>query len=332
MGFFFAFVLFFVCSLGVLTDEDKTILRHMREDHVSEVSQLDSKKVLHSPSTLILHLSASGLKMICKNARLQPHGVDQIVSELHMFYLDRLLGLNLVPPVIHTVFSGSRFKTIRDRDVIKQLWRRGDLLVCSQFRDDLMPLHVPEFFKKQTLQLSVGTGLQKGWSREQKHAVEQWGQLMAFDFLTGVTDRLMKTFGPNDDGFKPRNQRRKSAISFSTCLREDCKVENAFVTSGGDIVLVDNNSGLLYDKADITDEPNLWFLSDTCVFPSSFVKELRKRNDREIKDDLYRFIRESDEEAPIVGFGRTMSFMKHYKQLRNHIEKCLQLYEKISFL
>ena len=254
--------------------------------------------------------------------------MNQLINEVFVFYLDRLLQLNFVLPTVITDFSGSRWKTVRDREVIKEWWKRGDPLVCSQYIEGLVPAKWPAHFTKQHSQISVPSGAK--WSNEQKRDTELWGEVIAFDFLTGVADRLVNALGANKEGWRKKARRSKQEISLSGCRDKECKIENAFRDDKGKLVLVDNNSGFFYDKTHSL-EPSEWMLSDICVFPKDFLHQLKKRNANQIREDLYGLVHVFEDEAPILNWSRTQVFMSNYNKLVKHLLECESQHKKISF-
>lgn len=242
----------------------------------------------------------SGRRAVCKNGRLSFYKMDQLVNEVFAFYLDRLLGLNQMLPATISEFSGVRFKAVRDRSVIQQHWRIGDPMICSQYLDDLKPAIWPSVFRKQSTQISVALGERKGWSESEKREVELWGQVIAMDFLTGNTERLAHALSTAHDGFQEKKKRKTQSISLSHCRHADCHVDNAFVNSQGQLVLVDNNSQFFYDRMSGLIEPTNWNLEDMCVFPANLVGKLSgfKGGDL-LRSQLSVLVNKNEPEGPV---------------------------------
>jgi hypothetical protein len=257
--------------------------------------------------------------------------MDQLVNEVFAFYLDRLLRMGHVPPATISVFSGLRFRGVKDSPLLKQQWRSGDPLVCSVFTDDAKPAVWPAVFTKQNSQLNVLSG--ERWSEADKRAVEEWGKVIAFDYLIGNTERLANSLASTSGGFQAKAKRKGAVISLSGCRHADCRVENAWRDAAGRLVLVDNNSGFFYDKMNSMLDPLGWFLDDTCVFPASFVAELTRRGTgTDLRSALGVAVNRFEPEGPTQGGVRVMTFRGRYQALVEHLMRCKSSYNnRLSF-
>lgn len=294
----------------------------------------------------------SGRRAVCKNGRLSYYKMDQLVGEVFAFYLDRLLGLNQVLPATISEFSGARFKSVRDRPVVQQHWKRGDPMVCSQYLDELKPAIWPEVFRKQSFQINAPYGEKKGWSDAEKRSVELWGGVIAMDFLTGNTERLAHALSSSHDGFQEKSKRKTQSISLSHCRHNDCHVDNAFFDEKGRLILVDNNSQFFYDRMGGLIDPTTWNLEDMCVFPAALVEKLigfqggdRLRSqlmlavNKVLRQTKSRFLNhifsflfwQNEPEGPVMMGLRVQMFQHRYVELLNHFFKCKKNYNSLSF-
>lgn len=256
--------------------------------------------------------------------------MDQLMNEVFAFYLDRLLGLNYVSPATISEFSGRRFKSVMDRPVIKQHWKRGDPMVCSEYLDDLEPAVWPAVFRKMTSLINVPDGETRGLSDSEKRDLETWGDVILVDYLTGNHDRLTVTLDTSHEGFGPRKNRKTQSISLSKCKRADCHVTNAFVNpKTGRLVLVDNNAGFFYDRAMV--EPLSWILSDMCVFSSRMVRLLKKQDGDGFRKQLNLLVAQNEPEGPVQNGMRTRVFKGRYDDMMKHIQICEERYGRVSF-
>ena len=258
--------------------------------------------------------------------------MDQLVNEVFVFYLDRALRMGHVLPATISEFSRRRFKNVMDRKIVQEYWRVGDPMVCSLFLDDLPRAKLPPYFSKQSYQLSVPAGERKGWSDSEKRLTELWGGVVAIDFLTGNTERLTQSLAQNS--LQPKAKRKTQSISLAACRHADRHVENTlWDATGKKLWLVDNNSGMFYDKMGSLAEPISWILEDVCVFPASLVRELEaKKNDSELRGLVSLLVNQFEPEGPIQNGVRVKFFHLRFTALMDHIRKCRQLNEgSISF-
>ena len=338
-----AFVLLLLVAAAAATEEeflsaaDRRALEELREGFVEEVGGFEAGK--GQPYTLLLTFQ-TGTRAICKarplllllslfltslpqNGRLSYWKMDQLVNEVFVFYLDRLLRMGLVPPATISVFSGLRFRQVRDNPLLKKHWHSGDPLVCSLFVDEAVPAVWPALFLRQKYQINVPAGEAKGWSAAERRAAEQWGMVVAFDYLTGNTERLAASLSTSAPGFLPRSKRKIAALSLGACRHADCRVENAWTGPGGALVLTDNNSGFFFDRMGSLQEPLEWMLEDTCVFPAAFLAELaRPGTGGELRAALVVLVNRNEPEGPALSGPRAAAFRARYQTLVEHLLRC----------
>jgi hypothetical protein len=329
----------------ILSESDRRALTELREGFVEEVGGFEAGK--GQPHSLLLTFQ-SGLRAVCKarlcflsvsvfadassqNGRASYWKMDQLVNEVFAFYLDRLLRMGHVPPATISVFSGLRFRAVKDSPLLKQQWRSGDPLVCSVFVDDAKPAVWPSVFTRQNSQLSVASG--ERWSDADKRSAEEWGKVIAFDFLIGNTERLPNSLSSTSGGYQAKAKRKTAAISLSGCRHADCRIENAWRDETGRLVLVDNNSGFFFDKMNSMLDPLSWFLEDTCVFPAAFVTELTRRGTgTDLRSALSVAVNRFEPEGPMQGGVRVMAFRARYQALVEHLMRCKSSYNnRLSF-
>ena len=331
-------VLSVVCLLAVggglndlpeLSGSDLKSLEDIREGYVDEVGGFEAGK--GQPSSILLTL-INDRRVICKNGRLAYHKMDQLVNEVYAFYLDRLLGFRRVPPATISEYSGRRFKTVRDRDILQQYWKRGDPMVCSEFVDNLIPASLPKVFTKwqSASQLNVIEAENLGWSESEKREAEVWGSVIMFDFLIGNSERLSASLDGNGEGFLPRAKRKSDRISLSKCRTFDCTVEHAYLDENGRLVLVDNNSGFFYDKTHF--QPMDIVLSDMCIFPRRLVDRFEAQDGHALRKLLTAFVVRNEPEGPMQTNLRVRIFGNRYETMMKHIAACrLKHNGRVSF-
>ncbi len=254
--------------------------------------------------------------------------MDQLVNEVFAFYLDRLLRVGHVPPATISEFSGFRFREVRDRAIVKQQWQSGDPLVCSQYHDDAVPAVWPQVLRKQVHQINVVTGEKQAWSEAERKEAELWGQVIAFDFLTGNSERLANSLNS-----APKAKRPKNTLSLSSCRHSDCRVDNTFFGEKGQLILVDNNSGFYFEKMNSLMDPLTWHLEDTCIFPAKFVRELlSKKNGADLRSELAVLVNKNEPEGPMQNGIRIKAFQMRFQALMEHLRLCQQNHNnRISF-
>ena len=255
--------------------------------------------------------------------------MEQLVNEVYAFYLDRLLGLNMVPPATILEYSGRRWRNVRDRDILQQHWKRGDPMVCSEYLDDLEPAKLPKVFTKQSYQLNVLDAEKKNWSASDKMWAERWGAVILFDFMMGNPERLGYSLDQSADGFREKSKRKTHSISLQKCAKDDCAVNSALVTESGQLVLVDNNAGFFYDRTPFQSSDVI--LSDMCIFPRDLVERLKQQDGHTLRRQLNLLVHKYEPEGPVQNTLRTRVFGQRYEVMMKHITQCQQKYGRVSF-
>ena len=221
----------------------------------------------------------SGLVMKCKNEKLVKYGMEILGNEVHAFYFDRLLRIGSVPPASVVDYTGRRWKGVRKDKLLKR-WRRGDVLQCSEWVEDLEPAILLDVLKSSTERLTQEVADRQGWSERTLEEVKAWSRQMAMDFLAGVNDRFPPSLsgGP---GFRAPAMRKTGTTPYNGCNRKadqnppECAIYNLFVSkSSGQLVAVDNG-GFFYDKAGSLEQTE-WVMEETCLYPQEFVARVRE--------------------------------------------------------
>jgi len=271
--------------------------------------------------TTLLFTLEGGMKMKCKNEKDVHFGIDILVGDIYTFYLDRTLELGYVPPAAMLEFAGRRWKGVRKDALIKaQKWKRGQMLVCSQWIDssDLVVAEFPDAMQRQRSRITPSKI--KEWSQEEQKEAKMWAGAIVLDYLAGTTDRMMQslTGGP---GWKEPVQRTEPALTFTGCGSKGCAVDNAFYTTRGHrLALVDNNSGFFYDKH-FTD-PLQWMLQDICIFPSHLVDMMKQYTGKQMMHAVMNLLHKHEPAGPSPRFERTSRFILRYDAAVRYIVDC----------
>ena len=162
---------------------------------------------------------------VCSKHRVN---YQQLQSELYSFHLSRILNIYNMPP---TVLVKVDYNSPQWQDVIgdatKAGLRQGMIVVLTQYVDNLLPTHIPDLLQAKSDILLPANISFKITSEKTIHQLIQWTNLIAFDYITANSDRVMNAL--SNMQWNPR------VIGMP--------VHNLYETSQGAIVFIDNESG-----------------------------------------------------------------------------------------
>lgn len=222
-------------------------------------------------------------------------------GELYSYHLANLLGMWNVPPttVLTIDYSSDQWRTV-SQSAKDAGWEDDGDVIMVLYIEGLEQEFVPQLLRgtNQTVTSKIlafgessetisGENLV---SEEEKIRLMQWSDLALFDFIIGHTDRLFNTL---------------VNLQWNKHMYERC-INNLLKTSSGQLVLIDNESGLWIGYTMTPDKVSLQkeFLNKMCVFKRSTVQTLT---------DAYSSIRSA---ADILEDYVLKSDSKSYKALR----------------
>ena len=205
----------------------------------------------------------------CARYRLN---VDQIQGEIYSYYLSKLLGINNVAPSVLQLANTNNDQWRRvGQEVGTAMWSEERPVILSKWIDGLSPAYIPTEFRNLSNVLRP-----KDVSRQFKLngdklfnendgsslcELQQWSDLIVFDYLTANLDRVVNNL------FNLQwNSRMMSKPA-----------HNLEKGTSGNLVFLDNESGLFhgYRLLDKYSTYHKSLLNSLCVFRKQTIDSLR---------------------------------------------------------
>ena len=183
-------------------------------------------------------------------------------GELYTYHLNKILGLNLVPPVVIRQFQPDLMLWQLILPDSKQTpWHSGETLSFHLLIPYLQDAYYPTpLIRGETL------NLQSIHTTEEKRNALQWSNLIILDYLTAETDRLVST---------PINRQHPDRIM-------DGIVYNLGTALDGRLVAFDNERSFIRTNKRDQRQKNFqkYFLDKLCLFDTDTVSTLQWLNDQ----------------------------------------------------
>ena len=201
-----------------------------------------------------------GTKVCC---RYRDSKTD-IRSDLYAYHFAALLGIESVPPtVLVTVDFFSRLWGSVATEANAAGWDQGSYVELTVYVDGLAEEYIPNALKPENALIT--TQSVKNSSASEKLRLMQWTDMIAFDYITGHTDRLFSTL---------------LNLQWSPNMLQK-PVHNLEVTSSGQLVLLDNESALwlgyaVAKMASSQYDLQAHFLERICVFRRETIESIER--------------------------------------------------------
>ena len=185
-------------------------------------------------------------------------------SDMYAYHLASLLGIDSVPPtVLVTIDFSSRLWSNVAAEAKAIGWHQGSAVELAMYVDGLSEEYIPDVFKPESALVTKESA--RNYSTSEKLRLLQWTDMIAFDYITGHTDRLFSTM---------------LNLQWTPNMLQK-PVHNLEVTSSGQLVLLDNESAfwLGYATARMTSlhyDLQAHFLKRICVFRRETIESIEK--------------------------------------------------------
>ena len=229
-----------------------------------------------------LAILEDGTKICC---RYRDSKTD-IRSDLYAYYFAALLGIESLPPtLLATVDLSDQLWSSVATEAKTVGWVQGSYVELAMYVDNLSNEYIPDVLKPE--KAMVTKELVKNFSASEKLRLVQWTDMIAFDYMTGHTDRLFNTL---------------LNLQWSPNMLQK-PVHNLEVTPGGYLVLLDNESAfwLGYAAARMKSsyrDLQAHFLNKICVFKNETIDSVKKLASSDSPwDVLEQYVKRRDPES-----------------------------------
>ena len=215
------------------------------------------------PKNLLATLSDG--TMVC--CRYREYQLRELRGDLYSYHLSSYLGMWNAPPtvIVSVNFSSKQWAPVAER-AREEGWKDGSIVAMSLFVKGLTDVYIPPLLrdimhKNETI--TVGGLSSAGLLPGQQRELVQWSDMAVFDFIIGHSDRMFNMLY--------NYQWNKNMM--------EKKVHNLLKTSGGQLLLVDNESGFWMGYAMGAKDPLRYalqeqLLSKFCIFRKSTAKKV----------------------------------------------------------